>query len=192
MSKVLATSLGLAEDADEAAILAAITERDEKITAAEKKASDAETALAAATKDLDELKATASDGDKKIADLTSKVAALAQEAHESKRESVIAEAIKGAKMLPAERDAMVTLYDAAGHDAIVALLDARPENPLNTGKGSGGEGPEGGAPTHKSGDPVDPVTADIDAKVQAHLRSLKLDRPVTADDYLRAVEAVTG
>lgn len=192
MSKVLATSLGLAEDADEATILAAITERDEKVTAAEKAATDAKTDLDAAKAELETLKQTASEGDKAVAKLTEQVATLAKEAHESKRDVILAEAIKGAKMLPAEREAMVELYDAAGHDKVVALLEARPAVKLNEGQGSGGEGPASGDAGMVGDTPVDPETADLDAKVQAHIRSLKLDRAPTQDDYLRAVQAVQG
>lgn len=192
MSATLNKALGLAEDADENLVLAAIAERDAKITAAEAKATEAAEKLTATQSELDTLKATASDADKKVATLTEQVATLAREHHEAKRQALIDAAITGPepKMLPAERDAMVDLYDAAGHDAIVKLLEARPAIKLNTGRGSGEDGPGEGDLTHKSGDPIDSASAELDAKVQAHLRSLKLDHAPTQDDYLRAVEHV--
>lgn len=192
MSKVIATSLGLAEDADEKTIAAAIKTRDDAVTAAEKKATEAAEKLTETQAELDALRATASDADKELTGLKTTVATLLKGRHDDRVKAMLDKGITDTKMDPAERDSLASLAEKAGIDAVQALLDARTARPLNDGKGHGGEGlPAGGSATATSdGRELPVIEGELAAAVDAHILSLKLDHPATVEEYLAAVDHV--
>lgn len=112
--KVVASALGLKDDADEASILAALkTAGDEKTALAEKVA-----ALEAAAVPEDKLAQLAADAAKGVA--------AAQRLHELERDTTITTAIEKGQFLPAQKDSLVALYDVSP-EQFTALLAATPE-----------------------------------------------------------------
>lgn len=116
-SAQLRESLGLTEDADEAAVEAALTSLKEKADTADTLASEKEEleekvaasknqnlpegTVAIDSEQLEELKAQAADG-----------AAARKKQREDERDAFIGEAIKAGKFPPARRDHYTSLYDA--------------------------------------------------------------------------------
>lgn len=179
----IAKALGLDENADETTITAALAAQREELEQAK---ADVEkiTAQLAARPDLkpDDLKsliASAAKGEQ-----------AATELHDMKREALLKEAVIAGKILPVQKDAFASMYNA-DPKGVTALIEATPEKSFDA-KGSGATGGAADAPTTMvaGGEelPVKGDTADLHAKAVAVLaaKGKSLDK-ATEDEYLEAV-----
>lgn len=169
--KVIAVSLGLAEDADEESVTAAVTALKEKAEKAEK-APDEDA--------LKVLTAQAAKGEKALERL-----------HEMERDQFLSEAVRVGKIDPAAKEAYGALYDSDA-DKVKALIEALPEKSFKA-KGSDAPGSTDDAlsgPMRISGTeyPVDEERARLHTgalKVLAAKNKSMSD--CTPDEYLAAV-----
>jgi phage I-like protein len=167
--KAIAGALKLAEDADEATILAAIA----KTTTPEPGT------VTLTAKDVDTLKASAAKGEQAAKDL-----------HDMKRDTVIANAVRTGRLLPAQKEAFEALYNAdpAG---TVKLIETTPEKTFSE-KGSGGKAVGDGDLEPKTVEvdgasyTVEPATLTLSAAAKAILAK-EGKHTYTQDEYLRAV-----
>lgn len=176
--KVIAQALGLAEDATEEQIAAAV------------KASQTEAAELKAK--VDELTADPtpdSDSAAKIAELEARLEAQAAERTAEKIDAALDTAIRDRKIVPAQKDVLAEQFKS-NLDGLVAVLAATPARP----------GLVGGTGTDDSADPdVDAVRAryesdyPVDEQSAAlHAEALKImgkaEGDYTVDEYARAIE----
>lgn len=127
----IAQALGLAEDADEEAILAAVKEQSEKATKADELEQEVQT-----------LKARPDLKDEDVKTLVQQAAegaSAAKQLREMQMDTLLAEAVREGKILPAQKDAYRAMC-AADFDGVKALLEATPEHSFKFEEQGSGEG----------------------------------------------------
>jgi len=175
---VLAKSLGLADDATEEQISAAITATAEKAAKADKAAAELET-----------LKATKEGEKSEVETLREELATERTKRITNERDEILAAAVADGKIVPAEKE---TLVEAFGDnvESLRKVLDARPKNTtLARERGGAGDGGDGDVETaaerdkFESEDPVDEESLSLHAKALKIIGKKKYDE----DEYLDAL-----
>lgn len=139
--------LGLPEDADDAAVLAALDTVKAKADTAPTE--DQIAASAAADKEREELRAEVKVLASTVESVTAKLAEVEKEKAATVKASVLDAAVKQGKIKPGERDQWATDYDAAPAAITRVLASIAPGTAV---------------PVNPAGEVTDPDTADLDAE----------------------------
>lgn len=133
MNPEIVKALGLAEDADEDAVLTAVQaakENADKVAALEEQVAELSKRPDVNDDTLKTLTAQAAQG-----------AEAAKKLHDLERDTLLGKAVEDGKILPAQKDAYASMYDADAEN-VQKLLEATPARSFSP-VGTGGEGPEG-------------------------------------------------
>lgn len=178
--------LGLPEDADEKALLEAITNLNEKATKSDDLQEQVTKLSGQAELDDEGLK-------KLIADAQKGVTA-AKELHDMKRDTLLAKAVEDGKILPVQKESLANLFDL-DPEGITKYLDATPAKSFSEiGSGETGEKDDTDVKSLRArfeseeADDIDEDSLRLHAKAESILKEKgKLPGQYTADEYMTAV-----
>lgn len=185
-TKTLAAALKLADDADDAAILAGIKQLQETV----------ETTTGLSAEALEKFQALAIRGveaDRQLAELK---AQAEKRLHESERDALLAKAVEEGRILPVHKEPLAAMYDLdpAACKAMVEASPKRAFREVGSNEPGPGDRPAPRVMTDKVGNVIAAVEDPdwLDNQAQAILRAKgKTLRNATPDEYAEALEEAT-